>query len=445
KFDESIVCGGAYGPYRQSERKEIYHVYAKKMVSEGKAYPCFCTAEQLTEMRNEQMNIKQTPGYYGKYAKCRDLTYEQIEQNIKSGIPYVLRLKSFGSEENKIKTTDLIKGTIEISENFIDHIILKSNGMPDYHFAHAVDDHLMRTTHVVRGEEWLPSLPYHIQLFNALGFKLPKYLHLAQLMRLDGTAKKKLSKRDKGAGLSSYISDGYAPECVVEYILTLLNSNFEDWRRANPTLDINDFPFSIKKMSASGSLFDLEKLSDVSKNVISRMTTEQVFQKLTKWAESYDEPFAALLKRDTEYTKKILSIGRGGAKSRKDFALWSEVKPLISFFFDELFKITDQINGFDKSDIKTASDLFCDSYNAQDDQNVWFEKVKTIAEKIGFCPNMKEYKENPDKYKGNVGDVSSFIRIAVTGRQNSPDLYTVMQIIGSEKIKDRIRAYKESL
>lgn len=445
KFDESIIHGGEYGPYRQSERKEIYHIYAKKLVSEGKAYPCFCTQESLAEMRDGQMAAKKTPGYYGEYIKCRNLSLDDIKANLKEGKPYVLRYKSEGSEDKKVKFTDLIKGNIEITENFIDHIILKSDGMPDYHFAHAVDDHLMRTTHVIRGEEWLPSLPYHIQLFGALGFRLPKYLHIAQLMRLEGTAKKKLSKRDKGAGLTTYISDGYAPECVIEYVMTLLNSNFEEWRRANPSEPLDSFPFSIKKMSASGSLFDLLKLEDVSKNVISAMSVEQVYQKLTAWAREYSPDFCQLLERDRDYTISVLSVGRGGAKSRKDFGLWSQVQPYASFFYDQLFAVTETLDGFASNDIKTALGMFCETYSPQDDQTAWFDKIKKITEEIGYCTNMKEYKSNPAAYKGSVGDVSSFIRLAVTGRLNSPDLYAVMQILGAERIKARIKNYMEKL
>ncbi|HAN21347.1 MAG TPA: glutamate--tRNA ligase [Clostridiales bacterium] len=445
-FDESIVKSGAYGPYRQSERKEIYHTFAKKLVAEGKAYPCFCSQKEMEDMRKLQKSQKETTGYYGKYTKCRDLTLEQVKNKLDSGMSYVLRLKSFGNSNNKIKFTDLIKGTIEITENDIDHILLKSDGMPDYHLAHAVDDHLMRTTHVVRGEEWLPSLPYHIQLFAAFGFKLPKYMHIAQLMRLDGTSKKKLSKRDKGAGLTSYISDGYAPKAVIEYVLTLLNSNFEDWRRANPDADVREFPFSIKKMSASGALFDLIKLNDVSKNVLSRMTTEQIYDRLTEWAKVYDKKFYGVLTRQPDFTLAILSIGRGGPKARKDFGRWDEVKPFIGFFFKEYFKVTDQPEGdFKKDDIKNAITEYLSIYNPEDDKETWFEKIKVVAEKTGFCPSTKDYKQNPEGWKGHVGDTSMFIRLAITGRLNSPDLFTVMQILGGDECKKRLKNYLKNI
>lgn len=442
EFDESIVKGGAYGPYRQSDRREIYRAFAKKLVAEGKAYPCFCTKKELDHMRRQQMAKKINFGYYGEYAKCRNLTYDEIKAKIEAGMPFVLRLKSNGSIHNKIKFTDLIRGTIELTENDIDHILLKSNGMPDYHLAHVVDDHLMRTTHVVRGEEWLPSLPYHLQLFDAFGFKPPKYMHIAQLMRLEGNAKKKLSKRDKGAGLTSYLSNGYAPEAVIEYVLTLLNSNFEDWRRANPDAPVSEFPFSIRKMSPSGCLFDPVKLYDVSKNVVSRMSAQDVYDRLVKWTAEYDKKFHDIITRDPAYTISILSIGRGGPKPRKDFGKWDEVKPYIGFFFKEYFKVTDQPEGnFDKADMKAVLEKYLAVYDHADDKDAWFEKVKKVAEETGFCPNVKDYKQNPDGWKGHVGDASMFIRLAITGRLNAPDLYTVMQILGEDECRRRLKKY----
>lgn len=444
-FDESIVKEGKYGPYRQSERREIYRTYAKELVKKGKAYPCFCTEEDMRQLREKQEALKLTPGYYGEFVRCRDLTLEQVKEKLDAGAPYTLRFRSDGNPDKKIKFTDLVKGTIEVTENHIDHVLLKSDGMPTYHLAHAVDDHLMRTTHVVRGEEWLSSLPYHIQLFSALGFKLPKYLHISQLMRKEGDAKKKLSKRDKGAGMSYYISEGYPAESVIEYVMTLLNSNFEDWRRANPTEDINSFPFSVKKMSPSGSLFDLIKLGDVSKNVISRMTAEDVYNKLSRWAEEFDREFYDVITLDPDYTKLILQIGRGGSKPRKDLETWKDAKGYMGFFFSEYFEFTDKIDGFNKDDIIACLDDFALSYNIDDEQDIWFSKVKEIGEKHGFCPNIKEYKANPENWKGSVGDVSSFIRIAVTGKLNSPDLCAVMKILGKEKSIERINKFKETL
>lgn len=444
-FDESIVKEGKYGPYRQSDRREIYRTYAKELVKQGKAYPCFCTEEDMQQLREKQEAQKLTPGYYGEFVKCRDLSYEQVKANIDAGKPYVLRFRSNGNPDNKIKFTDLVKGNIEVTENYIDHVLLKSDGMPTYHLAHAVDDHLMRTTHVVRGEEWLSSLPYHIQLFSAFGFKLPKYLHISQLMRKEGDAKKKLSKRDKGAGMSYYISEGYPAESVIEYVLTLLNSNFEEWRRANPTANVNDFPFSVKKMSPSGSLFDLVKLGDVSKNTVSRMTADTVYERLTNWAKEFDVDFYNVISRNPDYTKSILQIGRGGNKPRKDLETWKDTKGYMGFFFPEYFEYTDKIEGFDKEDIVACLDDFAESYDIDDEQDVWFSKVKEIGEKHGFCPNIKEYKANPKNWKGNVGDVSSFIRIAITGKTNSPDLCAVMKILGKEESINRINKYKETL
>lgn len=444
-YDESIVKEGKYGPYRQSERREIYRTYAKELVRNGKAYPCFCTEEDMQQLREKQEAAKVTPGYYGEYVKCRDLTLEQIKEKLDAGMPYVLRFRSEGSPDNKIKFTDLVKGAIEVTENHIDHVLLKSDGMPTYHMAHAVDDHLMRTTHVIRGEEWLSSLPYHIQLFSALGFKLPKYLHISQLMRKEGDAKKKLSKRDKGAGMSYYLSEGYPAESVIEYVMTLLNSNFEDWRRANPDADINDFPFSIKKMSASGSLFDLVKLGDVSKNVISRMTADKVYDKLTDWAKEFDEEYYKVISRDPEFTKSILQIGRGGNKPRKDLETWKDSKSYMGFFFPEYFEFAEKAENFKKEDIITVLDDFAAQYDINDEQDVWFSKVKEIGEKHGFCSNMKEYKANPQNWKGSVSDVSSFIRLAVTGKLNSPDLCAVMKILGKDESLNRINKFKETL
>ncbi len=445
-FDESLVNPGEYGPYRQSDRKLIYQTYAKELVAKGQAYPCFCTPEELNEIRQKQEDKKVIPGYYGEYTRCKDLSYAQIEDKISMGLPYVLRLNSKGSQDNKIKFTDLVKGTVEITENFIDHVLLKSDGLPTYHMAHAVDDHLMKTTHVVRGEEWLSSLPYHIELFRAFGFKLPKYLHIAQLMRLEGNARKKLSKRDKGAGLASYISDGYPVQAVLEYVMTLLNSNFEDWRVANPDKDFYDFPFSTKKLSSSGSLFDLQKLADISKNVVSVLTAEQVYNNVLDWSRSNDPSFFDKLKSNRDYTIYILSIGRGGKKPRKDFGLWSEVKPFISFFFDEYFEVLEDLpEGFAKADVKDLLADYAAEYDYFDDKDAWFDRIKTLAEKQGFCPNVKEYRQDPSSWKGHVGDYTTFIRLAVTGKQNSPDLYTVMQILGEEKSKARITAYAESL
>lgn len=441
-FDEGATIegdNGIYGPYRQRQRKDIYHVFAKKLVSEGKAYPCFCTEEELAAIHEAQEAEKANFGYYGKWAKYRDASIETIEENLKKGMPWVLRFHSEGSIENKIKFTDLIKGNLELTENDIDHVLLKSDGIPTYHFAHAVDDHLMHTTHVVRGDEWLPTLPFHLQLFFALGWKPPKYLHIGPLMKMDGESKRKLSKRkDPELALTFYQEIGYPVEAVYEYILTVLNSNYEDWRRANPFASTDEFKFSYKKMNPAGSLFDEDKLRDVSKDVVSKMTAERVYELALEWAKLYDADFAEKLSANPEFTKAILAIGRGGKKPRKDFAVWSELKAYMAFFYDDYFVREAAYPEFDKADIEGVIRDYVDIYDVNDDQNVWFEKIKALAEKYGFCPDTKQYKANPDAYKGHVGDVSMILRVAVTGRQNSPDMYEVMRILGKEKVTARL-------
>ena len=436
----NICDKGAYGPYKQSQRAFIYHVYAKKLVREGKAYPCFCTEEELEQFHAEQEAEKANFGYYGKWAKWRDRPIEDIEAAIAEGKKWVLRFRSTGSIEHKFKYNDLIKGEVDITENDIDHVLLKSDGIPTYHFAHAVDDHLMRTTHVVRGDEWLASLPFHIQLFQALGHKLPKYVHIGTLMKMDGTSKRKLSKRkDPELALSYYKSEGYPTESVVEYILTILNSNFEDWRRANPTASLDDFKFSAKKMNAAGSLFDIAKLSDVSKNIISRMSADKVYDEVAAWAKEFDTEFYDEFTRDPAFTKAALSIGRGGNKPRKDFALWSEVKGYMGFFYDKYYDVNGIYpDGFDKKTISSALEKYLAVFDAADDQTAWFDKIKDVAESLGFARETKEFKANPDAYPGHVGDISSFIRVAVTGKQNSPDMYSVMQVLGEKNVRRRI-------
>ena len=448
-FDEGATIdgdSGAYGPYRQRVRKDIYHVYAKKLVAEGKAYPCFCTEEELAAIHAEQEAEKVNFGYYGKWAKYRDASFETIEANIKAGMPWVLRFRSEGSIEHKIKFTDLIKGNLELTENDIDHVLLKSDGIPTYHFAHAVDDHLMRTTHVVRGDEWLPSLPFHLQLFAALGWKPPKYLHIGTLMKMDGESKRKLSKRkDPELALTFYQEIGYPVEAVYEYLLTILNSNFEDWRRANPFASTDEFKFSYKKMNPAGSLFDTDKLRDVSKDVLSKMTADKVYALAVEWAEQYDRDFYEKLTACPDYAKQILAIGRGGKKPRKDFAVFSELKPYMAFFYDDWFKIEAEMPAFDKAEILGVLRDYAALYDESDDQTAWFDKVRALAERHGFCPDTKTYKANPDAYKGHVGDVSMMLRVAVTGRQNSPDLYEVMRILGKEKVLQRLSNAEETL
>ena len=449
RFDEGATVdgdSGAYGPYRQRQRKDIYHVFAKMLVEEGKAYPCFCTEEELAEIHAEQEAEKANFGYYGKWARYRDASFEDICEKLDAGALWVLRFRSTGNIENKIRFTDLIKGTLELTENDMDHILLKSDGIPTYHFAHAVDDHLMHTTHVVRGDEWLPSLPFHLQLFTALGWKAPKYLHIGPLMKMDGTSKRKLSKRkDPELALSFYQELGYPTQAVYEYLLTVLNSNYEDWRRANPTADAGTFKFSYKKMNPAGSLFDEDKLRDVSKEVLSRMSAEQVYALAKAWADIYDRDFYDKLTADPAYAISILAIGRGGKKPRKDLAVFSELKAYMAFFYDDYFQVEADMPPFDPADLRGILSDYARLYTETDDQDAWFEKIRTLGEKYGFCPDTKTYKANPDAYKGHVGDVSMILRVAVTGRRNSPDMFEVMRILGRGRVAARLEAAEKKI
>ena len=462
-FDEGAILDengnisdkGAYGPYKQSLRGHIYQVYAKQLVRECKAYPCFTTEEELDELHavNKKEEIKNTDWQAEAEARRaemlarRNFTIEEVEEHLSAGHPFVLRILANGDPEKKVKFTDLVKGGLEIPENDEDFVLLKSDGIPTYHFAHAVDDHLMGTTHVIRGEEWLPSLAKHIQLFAYLGFKLPKYMHIAQIMRIDENGnKKKLSKRDMGANMDDYMSMGYCPEAVCEYVMTLLNSNYEEWHMQNADKPYTDFPFNIKKMSTSGCLFDFAKLNDVSKNVISRMTAEKVYDLSTQWAKDFDAELYEKMTANPEYTKSIFAIGRGGKKPRKDLSVWKDVRGYIDLFYDKFFEIKDSYSEeFDKNDIKITLAEFLKTYDPADDMNTWFEKIKDIADMLGYASDMKAYKLNPEAYKGNVSDISMFIRIAVTGKLNSPDMYTVMQILGCKAVTERINAMINSL
>ena len=455
-FDEGAILDengkisdkGAYGPYKQSLRGPIYQVYAKQLVRQGLAYPCFTTEEELDELQavNKKEEIKNTDWQAEAEAKRaamlagRNFTIEEVEAHLHAGHPFVLRILANGDPEKKFKFTDLVKGALEIPENDEDFVLLKSDGIPTYHFAHAVDDHLMGTTHVIRGEEWLPSLAKHVQLFSYLGFRLPKYMHIAQIMRIDENGnKKKLSKRDMGANMDDYTSMGYCPEAVCEYIMTLLNSNYEEWHMQNADKPYTSFPFNIKKMSVSGCLFDFAKLNDVSKNVISRMTADEVYSLSSEWAREFDPELYAELSANPEYTKSIFAIGRGGKKPRKDLSVWKDVRDYVDLFFDNLFEIKDSYPEiFTKTDIKLTLQEFAKTFDANDDMNTWFEKIKDIADMLGFASDMKAYKQNPEAYKGNVSDISMFIRLAVTGKLNSPDMYSVMQILGYDRVINRV-------
>lgn len=439
---------GDYGPYLQSARKDIYQTYAKDLVRRGFAYPCFCTAEELDELRKKQEAEGVNPGYYGEYAMWRDRSYDEYAEKVQAGVPWVLRLRSPGKPDGKIKVQDMIKGKMELPDNITDIVLLKTDGIPTYHFAHCIDDHLMHTTHVVRGDEWVSSIPTHIQLFRVCGFKPPKYAHIAPIMKLDGGGKRKLSKRkDPEAAVSYYVEEGYPKESVLEYLLTLANSNFEDWRRANKTAPLSEFPFNLKKMGVSGALFDLAKLNDVSKNVISRMEALTVLKCTMAWAEVYDVPFFNRLAADTDKALAIISIGRGGKKPRKDIAKWSDMPEYMAYFYDESYEpnYADPDN-VTRADAAAILEKYREIYDINDDGQVWFDKVKSLCEPFGYTPNVKEYKNDPDAFKGHVGHVSTVIRIAVTGRTNTPDLCTIMKILGADEVESRlneaIAAYK---
>ena len=455
-FDEGVTKDGekgAYGPYTQSARVEIYQIMAKDLVRRGLAYPCFCTAEELAELRDRQEREGALlRGYFGKYAKCRDLSDEEIEANLKAGKPYVLRLRSDGDEARRITIEDMARGKLEMPENIIDEVLLKSDGVPTYHFAHICDDHFMRTTHVIRGEEWLPSLPKHIALFRACGFRVPKYAHTPQIMKIDEETggKRKISKRkDPEAAVSHFAEEGYPAESVKEYLLTLLNSNFEDWRRANPTAELTAFPFNLKKLSVSGALFDMVKLRDVSKLCISRMTAEEVYERTLAWAKTYDEAFARRLEADREKALGMLALDRGGKKPRKDLAAFSEVKPYFSYMYDDLYKADYTLpEHIDPRDAAAILEQYVTVWSPEDDKDTWFAKVKSICAPLGFAPEMRDWKADPASYKGNVSDVSTVIRVAVTGRTNTPDLCTILRLLGRETVRARLAsaaAYYKSI
>ena len=444
-FDEGVVEGGeqgAYSPYRQRARREIYHICARHLVLQGLAYPCFMTEEELAAIRDEQAESKLDFGCYGSYARSRDIPFDEVKRRIDAGEAYVVRYLSSGKAENRIKVSDLVRGTLELPENIQDVVLLKSDGIPTYHFAHVVDDHFMRTNVVLRGEEWLATLPIHVQLFAAMGWKPPKYLHTAHLMKLDGGSKRKLSKRkDPELALTFYSEEGYPDDAVKEYLMMLLNSNFEDWRIANPALPLDDFPFSFKKMGVSGALFDIDKLNDVSRNVIARMNADEVYEQLAVWALQNDPAFAMLLSRDAAFTRAALAIGRGGKKVRKDITTWRGAKEYLGFYFDELFApdYTLPENGTSAA-AKQILTAYPALYDEADDADAWFAKLKQLAEAVGYAADMKAYKQNPAAYGGSVADVSMVLRVAVTGRQQSPDLRDVMHVLGRKTVEKRLAA-----
>ena len=442
EYEGKIV--GEYGPYIQSERKEIYHAYIKRLIEIGRAYPCFCTREELNEMRQKQEERKKRTGYYGSYAKCRKLSVEEQIEKIKANTPYVIRFRSNGDFDNKIVFEDLVKGRLSLSENDIDDVIMKSDNMlPTYHFAHVVDDHLMHTTHVVRGEEWLPSVTKHIEMFKAFGFKPPKYIHTPLIIKRDGDSVRKISKRkDPEASMGYYTEKGYPEEAVIEALMTIINSNYEEWHTNNPDKTFRDFTFSPKKMSSSGALFDLEKLNNISRDVISKMTKEELLERSLNWANKFDEELKELIEKDKEYYMNIINIERCQKKPRKDYETYSDIKNYIWYMYDELFTKEDktyEFNGIDIEEVRNVLKTYFDKYyDVSFDKDTWFNKMKEAAEEMGYCANMKEYKLNPDNYKGSIADFSMIIRVALTTKTTTPDLYEIMKLLGTDRIKERI-------
>ena len=449
EFDEGAgfpddAPNNAYGPYYQRQRVEIYHTYVKDLVEKGLAYPCFCEEEELTKVREQQDADKVLTGYYGAYATCRNLSYEEIEANIKAGKEYVIRLRSQGSPDKEITFEDSIMGEIKLPENIHDIVLLKKDGVPTYHFAHAIDDHLMRTTTVIRGGEWLASVPIHYELFHVLGFKMPKYGHTAHLMKFDEVTggKRKLSKRkDPELSLDYYRKDGYHPYCMKVYLLTLLNSNFEEWHEKFPDKDIKEFPFSIDKMSKSGALFDKDKLHNICKNEFSKLSEDEMYDFLYDWAQENEPEKCKVWFADKEKMLSILRLymGIGAKRRRKDFAYARQIFELIAYFFDiENDQEKDEFKK-DKETVDAVLNEYLAIYNHDDDNSEWFNKLKAIADKFGFASDMKAYKANPENYKGNVSDIAEIVRIAVTGRANTPDLWSIVHIMGEEQMRDRIQ------
>ena len=438
---------GNYGPYKQSQRKEIYEAYAKYLIEQGKAYPCFCSPEDGEAIRQKQEEAKIRPGYYGIWAKCRNITVEEAINRINNGEDYVIRFKSPGREDRKIKHKDIIKGNVEFPENDQDIVIIKSDGLPTYHFAHAVDDHLMRTTHVIRGDEWLASVPLHLQLFQELGFKPPKYAHIAPILKNDQGNKRKLSKRkDPESAVSYYKEEGIPVEAVKEYLLNIANSSFENWRRANPDKNIEEFDFKLNKMSVSGALFDMVKLLDIGKTVISKMTAEEVYDNVFDWAKKYNKELEEMLK-DKDYSLKVFGIERGNKKPRKDISKWAEVQENIQYMYDEKFFNSNieypyqVINS--KEDINKILSLYIEKYfDENDDKEMWFNKIKDLAGECGYAREVKEFKANPGMYKAHVGDVSTVLRVALTGRTNTPDMYEIIKVLGKESVLKRLKRAK---
>lgn len=443
QLDDKII--GNYGPYYQSERKEIYHVFIKYLIEIGRAYPCFCSKEKLDETRQKQERYKQRTGYYGPYSTCRKLTLEQMAEKIKNGEEYIIRFKSKGSPDEKFKFEDLVKGRVMMPENDLDIVIMKNDGLPTYHFAHVVDDYLMGTTHVSRGEEWLSSVPVHLELFSAFGFKPPKYIHTPNIMKKEDNGKfRKISKRkDPEASMNYYKEHGYPTMAVIESLMTIINTNYEEWHMHNPDKSYLDFEYSPKKMSASGGLYDLDKLINISKTVISKMTKEELYENSYKWACTYSDSLKELIDRDKEYYMDILNIEREQKKPRKDIAKYEDIIDNIWYMYDDLYQDRDKDYEWqkitDKEEIRKILDIYMDKYFDVSDKEVWFNGIKEMTDELGYCSNMKEYKNNPDNYKGSVADVSTVLRVALTSKAMTPDLYEIMKLLGKDKIETRYR------
>lgn len=444
-YDEIV---GNYGPYTQSERKEIYQTFMKYFIKIGRAYPCFCSKEELDVLRDKQTSDKVRTGYYGEYASCRNLTVEEMVKRIESGEQYIIRFKSMGDNNKRFKFNDLVKGEIEFPENDLDIVIMKKDGLPTYHFAHLVDDYLMGTTHVIRGEEWLSSVPVHVELFRTLEVKAPKYIHTPLIVKkeVDGKIRKISKRKDPEASMSYYREHGYPIEAVIESLMTIINSNYEEWHTANPDKSYLEFDYSPKKMSSSGALYDLDKLINISKNIISKMSKEELCNKSYEWALEYSSELVNLIDKDRDYYMDILNIEREQKKPRKDIAKYDEIIDNIWYMYDDLFKDRDKEYEFQKitdiDEIKLILNTYMDKYFNILDKDVWFNNIKLLCDELGYASNMKEYKENPDKFKGNVADVSTVLRVALTTKSMTPDLYEIMRILGKDRILKRFNEFK---
>ena len=442
--DEDFVQGGDYGPYAQSERKPLYDTVIKHLIEQDKAYPCFCTHEDLDQMREKQEALKINPGYWGEWAVCRNLTAEESIQKIKNGEPYVIRFRSPGTHDAKIVVTDLIRGRLELTENDQDLVIMKSDGLPTYHFAHLVDDHFMRTTHVTRGEEWLPSLPIHVQLFEAMSWPRLQYAHLPVIMKLDDGKRRKLSKRkDPEAAVAYFLEAGYPIGGILEYLMTIANTDFEEWRLQHPTADRYDFHLTFEKMTLDGALFDLEKVNSISKEILGAMTAETIAAEALKWAQKYQPDFANAIASDLGYFTRIMAIERGGEKPRKDYTRYADIYPIIDFMYDGPFnealkRLLPWNEMIPRETIRNVLDVYKNDPFLDLDESSWFVRLKETAGTCGFAPSGKEYKKNPDAYRGHVGDFAEIIRIAVSGRKNTPNFYQILTILGKERVIRRI-------